>query len=123
MSDASRRKELKREVAIDTYENDKLRLVRMATSKLTRTQWLVFMHYLIGTDGDIKHVQEIHKMLAADYEDYIEAFNLAGYKKAIFYEEDLWPQSRGLFIAIKQQTLIYEAAWPAFAPTVFGIRS
>jgi len=101
MSDASRRKELKREVAIDTYENDKLRLVRMATSKLTRTQWLVFMHYLIGTDGDIKHAQEIHKMLAADYKDYIKAFTLAEYKEASFLEENLWSQSRGLFIAIK----------------------
>jgi len=87
-------------VAIDTYEDDKLKLVRMATSRLTRSQWLVSMHYLIGTDGRIKHLEEIHKMLAADYEDYVKALKVAGYKEIRFLEENLWTRSRGLFVAL-----------------------
>lgn len=88
-------------VSIDTYEDDKIRLVRMGTSKLTRSQWLVYFHYLIGTDGEIKHAREVHKMLAADYEDYVRAFNLAGYSETRFLKEDQWTRSRGLFVAMK----------------------
>jgi len=87
--------------AIDTYEDDNIRLVRMGTSKLTRSQWLVYFHYLIGTDGEIKHVCEVHKMIAADYEDYVKAFNLAGYSEIRFLKEDQWTGSRGLFVAMK----------------------
>jgi len=87
--------------SIDTYEDDKMKLVRMGTGKLTGSQWLVYFHYLIGTDGEIKHVREIHKMLAADYEDYIIAFNLAGYSEIRFLEEDKWAIRRGLFVAMK----------------------
>jgi len=87
--------------AIDTYEDYKIKLVRMGTSKLTRSQWLVYFHYLIGKDGEIKHVREVHKMLAADYEDYIRAFNLAGYSETRFLKEDQWTRSRGLFVAMK----------------------
>lgn len=91
----------KGKIAIDTYENDKMRLVRMGTSKLTRSQWLVYFHYLIGTDGEIKHVCEVQKMIAADYEDYVKAFNLAGYSEIRFLKEDQWTRSRGLFVAMK----------------------
>lgn len=87
--------------AIDTYEDYKIKLVRMGTSKLTRSQWLVYFHYLIGKDGEIKHVREVHKMLAADYEDYIRAFNLAGYSETRFLKEDQWTRSRGFFVAMK----------------------
>ena len=87
--------------AIDTYEDYKIKLVRMGTSKLTRSQWLVYFHYLIGKDGEIKHVREVHKMPAADYEDYIRAFNLAGYSETRFLKEDQWTRSRGLFVAMK----------------------
>jgi ubiquinone/menaquinone biosynthesis C-methylase UbiE len=88
-------------VGIDTYEDDKINLARMATSKLTKSQWLVHMHYLIGTNGEIKHVQETHKMLAADYEDYVKAFNSAGYSETRFLEKNLWTRSRDLFAAIE----------------------
>jgi len=78
-----------------------MRLVRMGTSKLTKSQWLVYFHYLIGTDGEIKHAHEVHKMLAADYEDYLRAFSLAGYSKPQFLKKDQWTTSRGLFVALK----------------------
>jgi len=91
----------KGKVAIDTYEDDRIKLVRMATSKLTRSQWLVYMHYLIETGGEIKYVRESHKMLASDCEDYVKAFNLAGYGKIRFLKENLWTGSRGLFVAMK----------------------
>jgi len=87
--------------SIDTYENDKMNLVRMGTSKLTRSQWLVYFHYLIGTDGKIEHTHEIHKMLAADYEDYVKAFNLAVYSEVRFLKENQWAGSKGLFVAMK----------------------
>jgi hypothetical protein len=59
------------------------------------------MHYLIRKDGEIKHARETHRMLAADYEDYIEAFDLAGYAKTRFLKKNLWTRSRGLFVAVK----------------------
>jgi len=88
-------------VSIDTYEADRTTLVRMGTSKLTRSQWLVYFHYLIGTDGEIKHAREVHRMLAANHDDYIRAFNLAGYSNARFLKEDQWTTRRGLFVALK----------------------
>ncbi len=88
-------------VSIDTYEDDKTKLVRMGTSKLTRSRWLVYFHYLIGTDGEIKHVGEVHRMLAANDEDYLRAFKLAGYSKIRFLKEDQWTIRRGLFVAVK----------------------
>jgi cyclopropane fatty-acyl-phospholipid synthase-like methyltransferase len=88
-------------VSIDTYEDDRMRLVRMGTSKLAKSRWLVYFHYLIGTDGEIKHAHEVHKMLAADYEDYLRAFSLAGYSKPQFLKENQWTTRRGLFVALK----------------------
>lgn len=91
----------KENFAIDTYEDEKIRIIRMGTSKLTRSHWLVYFHYLIGTDGEIKHVREVHKMLAADYQDYVRAFNLAGFSETRFLKKDQWTRSRGLFVAMK----------------------
>lgn len=91
----------KRNVAIDTYEDEKIKLTRMATSKLRKSQWLVYFNYLIGINGEIKHTKEIHKMIAADYEDYVKAFNLAGYSEVKFLGEKEWTRSRGLFTAVK----------------------
>ncbi len=88
-------------VAVDTYEDEKIKLARMGTSKLTKSHWLVHFHYLIGINGEIKHVKETHKMIAADYEDYVKGFNLAGYKEIKFLEENEWTRTRGLFVATK----------------------
>jgi SAM-dependent methyltransferase len=87
--------------SIDTFEDDRVKLVRMGTSKLSRSCWSVCFHYLIGKDGKIKHAQEIHKMLVADYEDYVKAFDWAGYGKAEFLKGDSWTRSRGLFVAME----------------------
>jgi len=86
-------------VALDTYENEKVEFARMATSKILRSKWIIFMHYLIAEKGKIKYFKELHKMLAVQYEDYIKAFDLAGFKNARFLKENLWDGSRGLFIA------------------------
>jgi SAM-dependent methyltransferase len=86
---------------IDTYEDERIKLARMGTSRLTASQWLVNFHYLIGTEGEIKHVKETHRMLAADYEDYVKAFDLAGFSDIRFLDKDLWTQCRGLFVAVK----------------------
>jgi len=88
-------------VAIDTYEDEKTKLARMATSKLADPYWLVYFHYLVGVDGVIKYTKEIHKMIAADYEDYVRAFNQAGYDNVKFLGGKNWTRARGLFVAIK----------------------
>jgi SAM-dependent methyltransferase len=88
-------------ITIDTYEDEKVKLVRMATSKIVRSNWLIFMHYLIGEKGGIRHVRELHKMLAVDYEDYINTFKLTGFKDVKFLKENLWDSCRGLFVATK----------------------
>jgi SAM-dependent methyltransferase len=88
-------------VAIDTYEDERIKLARMGTSKLTGAHWLIYFHYLIGIGGEIKHKKETHKMIAANYEDYVKAFNLAGYSEVKLLGENEWTRSRGLFIATK----------------------
>ena len=88
-------------IGLDTYENEKVKLVRMASSKIVRSKWLVFMHYLIGEKGEIRHVEEVHEMLALDYPDYIKAFESNLFRNVEFLKENLWEDSRGLFIAVK----------------------
>jgi SAM-dependent methyltransferase len=88
-------------VSVDAYEDEKTKLARMGTSKLTESHWLVHFHYLIGINGETKHTKETHKMIAADYEDYVKGFNLAGYKEITFLGENEWTRTRGLFVAIK----------------------
>jgi SAM-dependent methyltransferase len=88
-------------VSIDTYEDEQVKFTRLATSRVTASQWLVYFHYLIGLDGKITYMKETHKMLVADREDYVRALELAGYKNVKFIERDLWTKSRGLFIAKK----------------------
>lgn len=96
------RKDFRRgSVSVDTHEDEEVKLVRMGTSTLARSQWLVYFHYLIGTEGEIKHLRETHKMLLADYEDYVKAFTLAGYDKIKFLGENGWTRARGLFVALK----------------------
>jgi SAM-dependent methyltransferase len=88
-------------ISLDTVEDEKVKFVRMATSKIDRSQWLVFMHYLIGREEEIRYYKEVHKMIVADCEDYLEAFKLAGFKDAIFLKENLWNGCRGLFVALE----------------------
>jgi SAM-dependent methyltransferase len=88
-------------VSIDTYEDEKTKLVRMGTSELTESRWLVHFHYLTAANGEIKHTKEIHKMIAADYEDYVRGFNSAGYSEIKFLGENEWTRTRGLFVATK----------------------
>jgi len=86
-------------ISLDTYENDQAKFVRMATSKISGSKWLVFMHYLVGKDGEIKYAREVHRMLALDYPDYIKAFQSAGFEDIKYLTEDLWDGCRGLFVA------------------------
>jgi ubiquinone/menaquinone biosynthesis C-methylase UbiE len=88
-------------IVINTYEDENAKLARMATSQILKSKWLIFMHYLIGEKGKIRHYMELHKMLAADYEDYIKAFRLSGFKNVKFLKENLWNGCRGLFIATR----------------------
>jgi SAM-dependent methyltransferase len=90
-----------RSFSIDTYEDENTKLTRMGTSKLTKLHWLVHFHYLTGINGEIKHTKEIHKMIAADYEDYVRGFNRAGYNEIKFLGENEWTRTRGVFVAIK----------------------
>jgi len=58
-------------VGLDTYEDERVKLARMATSKIAGSRWIIFMNYLIGKKGKIEYIKEIHQMLALDYEDYL----------------------------------------------------
>jgi len=88
-------------IGLDTYEDEALKLARMATSRIVKSKWLISMHYLIGEKGEIRHVEELHKMLALDYEDYVKAFGSTRFKEVEFLKENLWDNCRGLFIARK----------------------
>lgn len=97
------KKDLKKGIYVDTYEDEKVKLVRMATSKIARSRWLIFMHYLIGEEGEIRYARELHKMLASDYQEYVKAFELTRFKNAKFLKENLWDGCRGLFVATKSR--------------------
>jgi len=88
-------------ISIDTYDTENAKVLRMATSRLTKTRWLVHFHYLTGINGRIKYTREKHKMILADYEDYVKAYNLVGYSQTRFLRENEWTRSRGLFVAMK----------------------
>jgi SAM-dependent methyltransferase len=88
-------------ISIDTYDAENAKVLRMGTSRLTKSRWLVHFHYLTGINGRIKYEKETHKMILADYEDYVKAFNLSGYSQIKFLGENEWTRSRGLFVAMK----------------------
>ncbi len=88
-------------ISLDTYEAEGVKFVRMARSKIVESRWLIFMHYLIGKDGVIRYHREVHKMLGADRQDYVEAFKQAGFEHVEYLNENLWDDCRGLFVAIK----------------------
>jgi len=88
-------------ISIDTFEDEKVKFVRMATSKIAKSKWLIFMHYLIGKKGEIRHIRELHKMVLLDYEDYLKAFELAQFYDIKFLKNNLWDGCRGLFVARK----------------------
>jgi len=92
---------IKGHIGLNVHEGVNIKLARMATSKMTKSRWIIYMHYLIGEKGEIKHFTEIHEMLASDYKDYVEAFKSAGFTEVIYLTDDLWDGCRGLFVAKK----------------------
>jgi SAM-dependent methyltransferase len=94
-------KDFRKGIYLDTYEDEEVKLVRMATSEIVKSRWLIFMHYLIGEKGGIRYEKELHEMLALDYQDYVKAFGFSGFQNVRFLKEDLWNDCRGLFVATK----------------------
>ncbi len=90
---------IKAKISLDTLEDEEVKLARMATSKITRSEWLVFMHYLIGEKGEIRYIKELHEMALLDYEDYLKAFRTAQFKDIAFLKDNLWTGCRGLIVA------------------------
>ncbi len=88
-------------VGLDTYEDEEVKLARMATSETVKSRWLIFKHYLIGEKGEIRYEKELHEMLASDYQDYVKAFGLSGFQNVKFLKKNLWDGCRGLFAATK----------------------
>jgi len=88
-------------IGLDTYEDEKLKFVRMATSKIVGSRWIVFMHYLVGEKGKISYSREVHKMLTLNCPDYVKAFGEAGFKDTQCLAENLWENCRGLFVTTK----------------------
>jgi ubiquinone/menaquinone biosynthesis C-methylase UbiE len=95
----------KNHIGLDIYKNEKLRLARMSTSRIAKSKWLIFMHYLVGENGKIRYFQETHEMLALDYEDYLKAFQMAGFSNVDFLKDNVWDGCRGLFVAYKPNSL------------------
>ena len=88
-------------IGLSTFEDEGVKLARMGTSEIVGSKWFVFFHYLIGKGGKIEYVREVHRMLAVDNQDYIKAFESAGFTDTKFLRENLWDGCRGLFIAAK----------------------
>ena len=88
-------------IGMNTYKDENVKLARMATSEMTVSKWIIYMHYLIGEKGKIKYSTETHEMLASDCEDYAEAFKSAGFENVKFLTDNLWDGCRGLFVTKK----------------------
>jgi SAM-dependent methyltransferase len=85
---------------ISTLEVDKpdLKVVRMSYSGMKGSLSTIEFHYLIGRNGHIEHVVELHKLALFEEQDYLDAFMRAG----LAVEHD--PKGldgRGLYIGIK----------------------
>lgn len=88
-------------ISLDSYEENGVKLVRMGTSEIAKSRWLIHMHYLLGKNGQIRYIKETHMMLALEFRDYDEAFKLAQLRNVRFLEDNLWNGCRGLFVATK----------------------
>jgi len=88
-------------IGLDTYEDEELKLARMGTSRIVGSKWSIFLHYLIGQKGEVEYAEEVHEMLAIDHEDYVSAFEEAGFKDTQYLTENLWEGCRGLFVATR----------------------
>lgn len=96
------KKDFKKEhISLDACEDEEVKFVRMATSRIVELRWVIFMHYLVGEKGKISYFREVHRMLALDYADYVRAFEEAGFKDTQYLTENLWENCRGLFVVTK----------------------
>ena len=88
-------------IIVDFYEGEKLKLVRMAKSRLTKNAWVIEFHYLIGRGGEIRYEREVHRLIKANKEDYEKSLKAVGFRKVRFLKKGLWKNSRGLFLSFK----------------------
>jgi ubiquinone/menaquinone biosynthesis C-methylase UbiE len=88
-------------IGFDTFSGENLKFVRMSSSKMTKSEWLLYMYYMISEGGEVRYSKEVHKMLSLDKQDYVKAFKLSGFKDVKYLDKKFWKRSRGLFIANK----------------------
>jgi SAM-dependent methyltransferase len=88
-------------LGFDKLLDENAKFVRMTMSKIVKSRWLLIMHYLVKEDGKIKHLKEVHRMLALNSQDYVKALNIAGFREIKFLNKKFWEGNRGFFIVNK----------------------
>ena len=80
-------------------ESDGLRVARMTLLELEGDSTVLTMHYLVGSEGRIDHLQEVHRLRLFSDEEYRGAFERAGL--AVELDAD-GPMGRGLYIGARR---------------------
>jgi SAM-dependent methyltransferase len=81
----------------DSAERPGMEVHRMNFTRVVGDKSILSIHYLIGDDYGIRHVQEIRQLTLFTEEDYRHALKEAGFGDVIL--EAYGPQGRGLYVA------------------------
>jgi len=82
-------------VSLASVDEDKLKMVRMSTTRVEGTISRFDFHYLIGTSEGTEHFVERHRMRLFTKDEMVDAFEKAGL--GVEYDEK-GPTGRGLYI-------------------------
>lgn len=81
----------------DSAKRVGLEVQRMNFTRVVGNKSILSVHYLIGDQNGVRHVQELSELTLFTEEEYREALKRAGYGDVIL--EAYGPQGRGLYIA------------------------
>jgi hypothetical protein len=86
---------------MDTYNGKKFKLAAFTASKIENSKWNMYTHYLIGKNGKIKYLKEVHKFVFIDKEDYEKAIRKVGLKQTKYLKKKNVKHFRNLFVLKK----------------------
>lgn len=81
----------------DSAKRTGLEVQRMNFTRIVGNKSILSIHYLIGDQNGVRHVQELRELTLFTEEEYREALKLAGFGDVVL--EAYGPQGRGLYIA------------------------
>ncbi|MEK6983027.1 MAG: class I SAM-dependent methyltransferase [Nanoarchaeota archaeon] len=84
---------------LDTYNSDKLKIVRMGISRRKGNKSILEMNYLIGEGKRIKHFKDLHELGLFEVSKFLKIMKNAGLR-AIFLKKGFL-EDRGVYVGVK----------------------